>query len=246
MLRQFPKALKLYDRTLDIVTNDPDLMSFQASVYQAQGDLEKAAKLLSDVTPETPFDGAFSIKVLQLRLERNYTEAIRFLQARLARFEFSSEFNKATAQVELALTQRLAGDIPGAKLTAEQARNTLEPLSKNQPDNYNFPVWVALANAILGEKDAALAEAKRAVMLLQNAKDAIDGPGTEENVALIETFFGGNSRAISILGKLLQTPFHSLFYGPAPVTPALLRLDPFWDPLRADPTFQKLCEQTQR
>jgi len=246
MLRQFPKALNLYDRALDIVTNDPDLMSFQASVYQAQGDLEKAAKLLSDVTPETPFDGAFSIKVLQLRLERNYAEAIRFLKARLAQFPFSSEFNKATAQVELALTQRLADDIAGAKITAEQARDTLEPLAKNQPDNYNFPVWLALANAILGEKDAALREAERAVMLLRNAKDAIDGPGTEENLALIETFFGGNSRAISILRRLLQTPFHSLFYGPAPVTPALLRLDPFWDPLRTDPAFQELDEEKHR
>src|SRR5262249_13577074 len=178
--------------------------SFEASVYQAQGDLKQAAKLLLDVTPETPFDGAFSKKVLQLRLERNYTEAIRFLQARLTQFRFSSEFNKATAQVELALTQRLAGDTAGAKITAEQARHTLEPLAKNQPDNYNFPVWLALANAILGEKEAALREAERAVMLLRNAKDAVDGPGTEENVALIETFFGGNSRAISILRRLLQ------------------------------------------
>lgn len=246
MLRQFPKALKLYDRALDIVTNDPDLMSFQASVYQAEGDLKQAGKLLSDVTPDTPFDGAFSIKVLQLRLERNYTEAIRFLQARLAQFQFSSEFNKATAQVELALTQRLVGDFAGAKLNAEQARNTLEPLSKNQQDNYNFPVWLALANAILGDKDAALGEAERAIMLLRNAKDAVDGPGTEENLALIETFFGGNSRAISILRRLLQTPFHSFFYGPAPLTPALLRLDPFWDPLRADPAFQELCEKKDR
>ena len=30
---------------------------------------------------------------------------------------------------------------------------------------------------------------------------------------------------------------------PMPITPALLRLDPFWDPLRADPAFQKLCEE---
>jgi len=33
-----------------------------------------------------------------------------------------------------------------------------------------------------------------------------------------------------------------LLYG-TPVTPALLRLDPLWDPLRADPAFQKLCEE---
>ena len=31
-----------------------------------------------------------------------------------------------------------------------------------------------------------------------------------------------------------------------PITPALLRLDPLWDPLRGDPAFQKLCEEKQR
>jgi hypothetical protein len=49
--------------------------------------------------------------------------------------------------------------------------------------------------------------------------------------------FGENNRAISTLTQLLQTPYL------VPITPALLRLDPIWDPLRADPAFQKLCEE---
>ena len=57
---------------------------------------------------------------------------------------------------------------------------------------------------------------------------------------------GENSRAIPILTRLLQTPYVGGFlYSPTPVTPALLRLDPIWDPLRADPAFQKLCEEKQ-
>jgi hypothetical protein len=31
-------------------------------------------------------------------------------------------------------------------------------------------------------------------------------------------------------------------YGQPPITPALLRLDPVWDPLRNDPRFQQLCQ----
>ena len=46
MLRQFPAALKLYDRALDITPNDPDVMAAKASIYQAQGNLQEAAKLL--------------------------------------------------------------------------------------------------------------------------------------------------------------------------------------------------------
>ena len=66
-------------------------------------------------------------------------------------------------------------------------------------------------------------------------------PAAEENLALIQTIFGENSRAISTLTRLLQTPYSSWLYG-TPITPALLRLDPIWDPLRGDPAFQKLCE----
>ena len=82
-------------------------------------------------------------------------------------------------------------------------------------------------------------------MLLPHAKDAADGPAMEENQAFIQTIFGENSRAIATLTQLLQTPYYSVLYGPGVVTPALLRLDPIWDPLRADPAFQKLCKEKQ-
>ena len=67
--------------------------------------------------------------------------------------------------------------------------------------------------------------------------DAASEPALEENLALIQTIFGENSQAISTLTQLLQTPYEGS------ITPALLRLDPFWDPLRGDPAFQKLYEE---
>jgi len=127
MLRQFPAALKLYDRVLDIVPNDADVMVAKAGVYQAQGNLQEAARFLSEINEKTPNDAVFFTKILQLRLERNYGEAVRLLQARLAQFHFDDQVWKAVEQVLLAFMLRLAGDTAGAKVTAEQARNTLEP-----------------------------------------------------------------------------------------------------------------------
>jgi tetratricopeptide (TPR) repeat protein len=245
MLRQFAAALKLYDRALDITPNDPYTIASKASIYQAEGNLQQAARLLSDINWQTPPEDAFSIKIYQLRLERNYAEAVQLLRARQAQFHFPSDYEKVTEQVYLAVMQRLAGDTAGAKITAEQARTALKPLYGNQPQNPFLAQDLSLANAVLGEKDSALKEAERAVMLLPRAKDAIAGPNLEENLVLIKTMFGEDRRAISTLTLLLQTPYESPYYGRTPVTPALLRLDPLWDPLRADPAFQKLCEEKQ-
>jgi serine/threonine protein kinase/Tfp pilus assembly protein PilF len=242
-LRQFQAALKLYDRALEIVPNEPNLMASKAGIYQAEGNLEQAGKFLSQINAQTPSPVAFGIKMTQLRLERNYAEVIRLLQARQTRPPSASETIKAITQVELALHQRVANDTAGAKVTAEQARNTLEQLCKNQPDNPDFAVLLSLACAALGEKNSALKEAERATMLLPSAKDRVYGPSFEEDLAAIQTMFGANSEAISTLARLLQMPYYGGFYFETPVTPALLRLDPLWDPLRSDPAFQKLCEE---
>ncbi len=255
MLRQFPAALKLYDRVLDITPNDPGVMALKARIYQAQGNLREAARALPKINLETSPDFAFGTKITQLKLERNYDEAVRLLRARLAQFHYASEYEKTSSQVSLAWMQRLAGDTAGAKVTAEQARNILEQFYKDQSDNFGGRIvtrspkqaadiagLLSTAYAVMGEKDSALKLAERAIMLLPRAKDPVWGPAYEEHLALIQAIFGENSRAISTLTQLLRIP-----YGlrPAPITPALLRLDPNWDPLRADPAFQKLCEEKQ-
>jgi tetratricopeptide (TPR) repeat protein len=244
-LRQFAAALKLDDRVLDIMPNDPEVVASKASIYQAQGDLQEAAKLLENVKAQTDSDDIFATKTTQLRLERNYGEAVRLLQARLAQFHFDSQYSKAVCQLSLAFTQRLAGDTVGAKVTAEQARNTLEQLYRDQPDNEYFASSLSQAYATMGEKDSALKAAEQAVVLLPSAKDAVSGPSLEENLALIQTIVGENSHAIETLTQLLKTPGDSGIYE-AVLTSALLRLDPLWDPLRSDPAFQKLCEEKQK
>lgn len=243
-LRQFPKAEKLYDRALAIVPNELSLMALKASIYQAEGNLKEAAKLLVQVNAQTNSDVAVRIKLTQFRLERNI-EKLRFVQDREARLQFTSGIEKGSKQVGLALAQRVAGDSAQAKTYAEQARNTLESLKTDQPDNTFVAAALAVACALLDQKNAALNEALRAIALSPSNNDRLSGPGFEENLALVEMIIGDNTRAIATLTRLLQTPYGGWLYSPTPITPALLRLDPIWDPLRVDPVFQKLCEKKQ-
>ena len=244
-LRQFPTAIKLYDRAIDILPNELYLMASKASIYQADGNLQESAKLVANVNPQTNSNPAVRVKLAQLRLERNQTEAIQFVQPREAQLHFASPMDKGIKQGGLALIERVAGDTAQAKAAAEQARSTLEPISKEQPDNAFVAAALAVTYAILDEKDSALKEAQHAMALVPSSKDRLSGPGFEENLALVEVIIGDNGRAISTLTQLLQTPYGGWLYSPAPITPALLRLDPLWDPLRADPAFQKLCQEKQ-
>src|SRR5437762_5870723 len=144
-LRQFPEAMKLYDRALDILPNELFLMASKASIYQAEGNLQEAAKLLVQVNEQTDSNPAVRVKLAQLRLERNQTEAIRFVQSRQARLHFDSPMDKGIKQGGIALIERVAGDTASAKAAAEQARNTLEPLRKDQPGN----TYVAAALSVV-------------------------------------------------------------------------------------------------
>ena len=130
--------------------------------------------------------------------------------------------------------------LPAAQKTWQQARRELESFLKEQPENNSLIEELALTNMFLGDKAAALALAKRAIAAIPTENDAMTGPRELEILARVAAQTGEPDRAIAALQKLLSIPYSGALVESVPLTPALLRLDPMFDPLRDDPRFQKL------
>jgi hypothetical protein len=110
-------------------------------------------------------------------------------------------------------------------------------------NNYVLIGDLALVNMGLGDKAAALALAEQAMTVLPLEKDVVDGPAPIEILARVSAQLGEPDRAIAALQKLLSIPSEGALASRVPLTPALLRLDPMFDPLRNDQRFRELTAE---
>ena len=103
---------------------------------------------------------------------------------------------------------------------------------EEQPDYAPAISILGLIDAALGRKEDALREGRRAVELLPVAKEAHNGPGMIQNLAIIAAWVGEKQLACDQLATTLRLP-GTTSYG-------RLKLLPYWDPLRGDPRFEKI------
>src|SRR5437667_10356515 len=167
-----------------------------------------------------------------LLLQRKYDQLLQ-LGAKFPDDSFSDfSVSLGMKYFAIGIAQKGLGDDTAARTALVKAKNILEEQLKQKPDDADLHVGFAKVLAWLGEKDAAIAEAQRAMDLRPESKDAFEGPQITEQVAQVYTILGDNARAIELLDGLLSRP--------SEVTLHALKLNPAWDPLRNDIGFQAL------
>ena len=133
------------------------------------------------------------------------------------------------------LLARLQGEQPNAKASFAETREKLNQRVQESPGNAKLLSNLAVVDALLGKKENAIVEAKRAVEMLPVSKDAIDGPGILMNLAAVYAWTNEPGPAIDQVEVLAKLP-NGLYYGN-------LKCDPYWEPLRNDPRFAKLTAE---
>ena len=150
---------------------------------------------------------------------------------------FGSDNEKFSPAFMHGLLARMQGDSAGAKTYFTRAREEQEKLVQAQPNYAPAISMLGLIDAILGRKEEALAEGRRAVELLPTVKDSLGGPAMAAHLAIIAGWVGEKSLAIEQLRAVIHRAG-----GPQYGT---LKLDPLWDPLRGDARFTAILEGLQ-
>ena len=173
-LRSFSKAVRKFDQVLNITPDDVDALAMKATIAQAEGDLPRAAALLDSLHPNADDPDALEAQVYQAILERRPAQMISRLKEILTKPDPSLGYFNGELRFWLGWAQEVAGDHAAAQETWRQARSELEPFLKDQPENYPLIGDLALTNAGLGDKAAALALSERAIAANPIEKDASD------------------------------------------------------------------------
>ena len=238
--RHFRKAQQKFDKALDITPDDLNILVQKASIAQAEGDLPRASALLAQLHFAADDLEGLETQVYQAILERRPTTVIPHLKEIVAKPDPALGYFNGVLRFWLGWAQEVAGDNVDAQVTWRQARRELEAFLKEQPYNFLLIGDLALTNMGLGDKTAALALSERAMAANPVEKDAVAGPIPIEVLARVTARMGEPDRAIAALQQLLSIPYNGALAAGTPLTPAMLRLDPMFDPLRSDPRFQEL------
>ena len=231
--RRYADEARTYDRALSIMPGDQYTRILRALVeLDWRADIKPFQNTLATLVAQNPSAAPDVDSPLYALCERTAAAGARAL-TNYPRDGVTTDYglNCPRAYWE-GVVARWQGDSAKAQSAFIAARSELEKILAKEPDFAAAISLLGVIDAGLGRKEQALQEGRRACGLLPISKDAITGMALAVNLAQIYTWAGERDPAIEQIAAVERMP-NELSYG-------LLKLHPYWDPLRGDPRFEKI------
>jgi len=232
------------------LANRPDdayLLEFKLVSEWNLGGLDAADRMLAGLTSDDPY--VIELHAWQALYRRDFkTASDLFARAAAKPENLHSELivdSYVPSEIGWQLLQAYSEQRGGSPTTAkalyqhvqEVARAGLAARSGSRNADAGWNVLLAMASAGLGQREQAVAEAEAAIALVP-VNDAYEGPTWQDYLAKVYAMNGDADKALPLIEHLLHS--NGSF-----ITPALLKIDPVWDPIRKDPRFQKLIDDAE-
>jgi TolB-like protein/Tfp pilus assembly protein PilF len=239
-MRQFDSAERTYDRAIELFP-DQAILKVQKAYFVTSmktgddtGFWSAIAQLPASIAKDP---GVVCWQMNYALADRNWRQAKDLLEK--MKHDEDNQFAYANVAVPVGcyaiLLARLQGEEPGANFAFAQTREQLEQKVQKSDGNAQLFSSLAVVDALLEHKEAAVSEGKRAAELLPVSKDALVGSAIMTNLAVVYAWNGELGQAFMTLNTLANIPY-GIYYGQ-------VKLDPYWEPLRKDPRFAKLLTE---
>ena len=236
-LRRYRDADRIRDRLIELEPDQPLFPLYKAlTAFFEKGDL-KRVRAAFEALPSSMKDDVWITKKRGYfaKCDRDFKIAHE-----IVRKSPNEEIYFAGAIVPRRCTHIWLERVQGNHPTMEEFGVTREQVSRKvaaDPTNAELLSSLAIVDIGLGRKEEAVSEAKRATEMVPISKDAMEGSGLVENLALVYAWADEPNLAFEQLSILIKGP--NIFGVPYGV----LKVDPNWDPLRKDPRFGKFLAE---
>jgi TolB-like protein len=240
--RQFRAAEQMFDRLIELRPEEPILKAQKPAfvIFLKTGDDTAVRSALAALPASMADDrGVLSWRLEFALINRDWPQAKELIEKMKGAEDKGIDFAYGQISVPVScysiLLARLQGEQPGANASFAETREQLNQKVQKSPGSADLLSQLAVVDALLNNKETAISEAKRAVELLPISKDALHGPGILQNLAVVYAWTNELDLAFEKLSSLVNVP-NGIFYGQ-------LKREPYWEPLRKDPRYERLLAE---
>ena len=234
-LHRFDEAIAEYDRALALTPSNPAVVQAKVSVYLSRGDLDGAHLVIASALERIDRKSLITRFAQFQEMMWALPDELRADVLKLQPEDFADD--RGMWALKVGALHRVMGDAPMAREYGARAIQAYEPVVTRYPDDVQQQGFLARSLALAGRCPEALQAAERTLALAAKTPGTNNEPYFQYQMSRVYIQCDQPDRALDLIERFIAEP--GMF------TPAWLRIDPSFAPLKGNPRFERLAARPQ-